>query len=110
MLDGRIVADIEVEKRMLLETPPIAAIHSLVITHIEGACDNLAAAFSQHQAKILGKTLLQLVKKFLRQILPAVVKPVDMAFVQAEHGAQMFLREFLALVGANRDAALCHLA
>ena len=81
MLDGRVVTDIEVKKRMFLGASPVAAIHRLVIAHIEGAGDDLAVALGEHQAEMRGKALVQFVKKFLGQILPAVIQPVDVALV-----------------------------
>src|SRR4051812_19209242 len=57
-----------------------------------------------------GEAPMQCIEKFLREILPAIIKPVDVPFVQAKHGAHVILREVVALVSANRNAPLRHLA
>src|SRR5580765_5795482 len=53
-----------------------------------------------------GEAPVQFIEKFLREILPAVIEPVDVLFVQAKHGAHVGLR---ALVSANRNAPPGHL-
>src|SRR4030095_634169 len=57
-----------------------------------------------------GEAPMQFVEKFSREILPAVIEPVDVLFVQAKHRAHVGLRELVALVSANRNAPLRHLA
>src|SRR4030095_2286454 len=57
-----------------------------------------------------GEAQVQFIEKLLREILPAVIEPVDVLFVQAKHGAHVVLRELFALVSVNRNAPLRHLA
>src|SRR5574339_774732 len=51
---------------------------------------------------------MQFIEEVLSQILPAVIEPVDMIFVQSKHRAQMLLRQVLSFVGADCNAALLH--
>src|SRR5580765_6300 len=57
-----------------------------------------------------GEAPVQFIEKFSREILPAIIEPVDVLFVQAKHGAHVVLRELVALVSVNRNAPLRHLA
>src|SRR4029453_13662752 len=98
------------EKRMLFEATPVAAIHCRVIAHIERAGDDFAVALGQHQTKIRSESLIKLVEQFLGQVLTAVIEPIDMAFVQAKHRAQVTLRQFIAFVSTDGNAALHHFA
>jgi hypothetical protein len=47
MLDGRIIADIEMEKRPVFESPPITAIQDAAATNIKSASDDMALVFGE---------------------------------------------------------------
>ena len=81
MLDGGIITNVEVQEWMFLGAAPVAPLHRLVVAHVEGAGDDLAIALGEHETEIGGEAFVQFVEKLLGQILPAIVKPVDMAFV-----------------------------
>ena len=91
---------------MLFEGAPVASIHRDVIAHVERAGDNLAASLGEHETKVRGKAPMQLVEKLLRQILPAIVKSINVVFIKLKHRAQMFLRQLLPFVSADGDSPL----
>src|SRR5262245_54034015 len=93
MFDGRVIADVEMQKRLFFEGTPIAAIHRRVVPHVEGASDNFSLSLGQHQANMRCKPTLNLIEKFRREGLPAIVVPIDMAFIEAKHGAHLRSRE-----------------
>ena len=93
MFDGGVIADVEMQKRLLFEGAPIAAIHRRVVPHIESAGDDFAVALGQHQANVRRKPTVNLIEKLRREVLAAVVVPIDMAFVEAKHGAHLRSRE-----------------
>ena len=95
---------------MLFESAPVAAVHGGIVADVERAGDDLAVALGEHQTKMRREAPMQLVEKFLRQILAAVIEPVDVVFVQPKHRAHVVLRQLVALVGANRNAPLRHFA
>ena len=95
---------------MFLEGAPVTAIHGDIVAHVERAGDDLAAALGEHETEIRRKAPLQLIEELLGQILPPVIQPIDVIFVEAKHRAQVFLRELLAFVGADRDPAFFHFA
>src|SRR6476660_4579096 len=55
VLDGGVVTNIEMQKRMFLETAPIPAVHRGVIAHIECPGDNLALALGKHEERCAAK-------------------------------------------------------
>src|SRR5258706_11411879 len=110
VFDGGVVANVEMEKRMLLVAAPVAPVHGGVIANVESARNKLAIALGQHQAHIRSETAVQFVKKLLGEILPAVVKPGDVPPVELGDGAQMLLGQLFAFAGAHGYAALPPLA
>src|SRR5688572_28873033 len=89
MLDGRVITDIEMEKRLILDGAPVSSVHGRMISDIKSSGDNLAVAFGQHQTNMARKISMQLVEELLREILAAVIKSIDVAFVKTKHGAHV---------------------
>lgn len=108
MFDGGIITDVEVKKGYVVKGAPIAPIHRVVIAKIERSSDNFAALLGEHQASVIGESAVDRFEKFLREILAAVIEPVDMILVQAKHRGEMAPSQFLAFNGSNRNTPLRH--
>src|SRR5215510_5772232 len=106
MFDGGVIADVEMQKRMLLESAPIAAIHRRVVPHVESARDDFPRSLGQHQANVPCKPTLNLIEKFRREVLAAVIVPIDMALVEAKHGAHLCSREISPFEGTDNNSPL----
>jgi hypothetical protein len=52
------------------------------------------------------KPTLNLIEKLRREVLAAVVVAIDMAFVEAKHGAHLRSREIVPLEGADNNSPL----
>ena len=53
---------------------------------------------------------MKLVKKVLGEILAAIIKSIDVPFVETKHGAHMFLCQVFALHGGNCESTLSDFA
>src|SRR5262245_562104 len=106
MFDSGVIADVEMQKRLLFEGAPIPAIHRRVVPHVERAGDDFPLAFGQHQANVRRKPTLNLIEKLRREVLAAVVVAIDMAFVEAKHGAHLRSREIVPFKGPDSNSSL----
>ena len=62
MLDGGVVADVEMQERLLFKCAPITTVHGCIVTHVESAGDDFPLSLSQHQANVRGKTPVNLIE------------------------------------------------
>src|SRR6266850_794764 len=106
MFDGGVIADVEMQKRLLFEGAPIAAIHRRAVPHIESAGDDFPLALGQHQANVRRKPTVNLIEKFRREVLATVVVPIDMGLVEAKHRAHLCSREISPFEGPNNNSPL----
>ena len=106
MFDGGVIADVEMQKGLLFKGTPIAAIHRRLVPHVESAGDDFPFSLRQHQANVRRKPTLNLIEKLRREVLAAVVVAIDMAFVEAKHGAHLRSREIVPLEGADNNSPL----
>src|SRR5262245_59620770 len=106
MFDGGVIADVEMQKRLLFESAPIPTIHCRAIPHVESAGDDFSLSLRQHQANVRRKPTLNLIEKFRSEVLPAVVVPIDMALVEAKHRAHLCSREISPFEGADNNSPL----
>src|SRR5919106_2577398 len=95
MFDGRVVAYVEMQKRLILESAPIPSIHRLMIAYIKGPRDDFAIPFGQYDAHMRGHTAVKLIEKIFGQVLAAVVESIDMALVKTKHRPQLLPRQLL---------------
>src|SRR4029077_19189221 len=109
MLDGGVVADVEMQERLLFKCAPITAVHGCIVTHVESAGDDFPLSLSQHQANVRGKTPVNLIEKFLRQILATVVVPIYMAFIKAKHRMHLRSGESFSFEGTDSNSSLIDL-
>src|SRR5215475_8840672 len=110
MFDGGVIADVEMQKRLLFESAPIATIHRRVVPHVESAGDDFSLSLGQHQANVRRKPALNLIEKLRRKVLAAVVVPIDMALVKAKHGAHLCSREISPFESADNNSSLGNFA
>src|SRR5262245_4800761 len=106
MFDSGVIADVEMQKRLLFEGAPIPAIHRRFVPHVERAGDDFPLSFGQHQANMRRKPTLNLIEKFRREVLATVVVPIDMALVEAKHGAHLGSREVGPFEGPDNNSPL----
>src|SRR4030095_9715921 len=106
MFDGGVIADVKMQKRLLFEGTPIAAIHRRAVPHIESAGDDFPFSLGQHQANMRSKPTVNLIEKFHREVLAAVVVTIDMALVEAKHGAHLRSREIRPFEGPDNYSPL----
>src|SRR5262249_30834722 len=88
------------------ERTQIAAIRRRVSPHVESARDDFPRSLGQHQANVPCKPTLNLIEKLRREVLAAVVVPIDMALVEAKHGAHLCSREISPFEGADNNSPL----
>lgn len=106
MLDGGVVTDVEMQERLLFESAPIAAVHRCAVAHVESARDDFPLALGQHQTNVRRKPTVNLIEKFRREVLAAVVMPIDMALVEAKHGTHLRSREISPFEGPDNNSPL----
>src|SRR5215468_8628971 len=106
MFDGGVIADVEMQKRLFSESTPIPAIHRRVVAHVEGAGDDFSLSLGHHQANVRRKPTLNLIEKFRREVLAAVVVAIDMTLVEAKHRAHLCSREVSPFEGTNNNSLL----
>ena len=102
VLDGGVVADVEVQVAVVLEGAPVAAVEGIGAADVEGAGDDPAVALGHDGAEERVGALQQLVEEAAVQVLVAVVEAVDVMLVQLEQGA-LDVRGDL-VVGQRADA------
>src|SRR5215510_7946648 len=106
MFDGGVITDVEMQKRLLFERAPIPAIHRRVVPHVESASDDFSLSLRQHQANVRCKPTLNLIEKFRREVLAAVIVAIDMTLVKAKHRAHLCSREISPLEGPDNNSPL----
>jgi hypothetical protein len=110
MLDGGIVANVEMQEGLLLESTPVPAIHRCPVPDIESAGDDFPVSLGQHQAHIRRQPAVNLIEKFRREVLAAVIVTIDMTFIKAKHSAHLGSRQIVPFERPDSDSSLTDFA
>src|ERR1700756_1801581 len=106
MFDGRIVANIEMEKGTVFKSSPIAAVQHTLAADIEGSRDDPAFPLGEDQAQMIRKAFQDGVEELLGQILPSIIKPGHVSLVQPVHCAHLGRRQFASLYRTDHNSLL----
>src|SRR5712672_2641612 len=102
-VDGLIIADLEMQERMMLDRAPVAAEQRIGTDEIDGAGDPAALAPGHHQQHVLRHALAYKRKEGAGQIRPAPFARTGI-HVEIEEGVPGILGEVAAGEGVNRNS------
>ena len=107
VVDGAVVAGLEMQEAVLLDTAPVAAIERIRACEVEGACDGPAVAFHHHQHHRVSHPLAEQAEEVAREVGHA---PLAVAgrLVEGEEGVPVALLDFIAGKRRDREAGVRH--
>ena len=103
VVDGLIVADLEMQERVVLDRAPIAAVERIGADEIDGACDPAAGAARHHQQDAVAHSFADDRKEFAGEIGPAPFARAGF-HVEGEEGVPDALRQVVAGEPVDLDA------
>src|SRR5262249_20213716 len=106
VLDGGIVADVEVEVAERARRPPVAAVERVALLHVERAGDHLLASTRRHQAEPVAQPLSGELEEAPLEVLLPPGEPLDGRPIEVEHPRQERSGDIGARVHGDRHAVL----
>src|SRR5262249_30256066 len=103
ILDGGVVAHIEVQVAQLFMGSPIASVKDNALANRKRASDYLASLPRNKKTQTMLPPLPEEIEERSIQVLPAPVQLVDRGFVQAEHRLEQVVGDVLTCVDADLD-------
>src|SRR5271170_5506958 len=96
MLDGRVVADVEVQVLQVFEASPVTSVEHARLLQVEGPGHQLAAAIRAYQTDVALEALAHLCEELARQVAAAPVEFFDRGKIEIEHRAENCIGDLLA--------------
>src|SRR5260370_5707818 len=103
-IDGLIVADLEMQKRVMFDRAPVAAEQRIGADEIDGAGDPAAVAPGHHQQHVLGHALADARGEATSEVTPAP-SPRACLHVEGEEAVPRAFGAAAAVERVDRDAA-----
>ena len=103
VVDGGVVAEIEVQVAQFLEAAPVAAVEDVAFAHGEGAGNDLPVTARDEEGEAVLPALAQEIEESV-EVLASPVQFVDGRFVEPKHRAEQIVGNLVAGVDADLDA------